>query len=302
MAAGASYWTGVSIAAATCLGLCGAARRWPGRWTTWARWSLSALLVADAITFVVAPIVQHRWHVGTSLPLALCDVALLVAAAACAWPRAALLVELTYFWGLAGTLQAVATPDLGARFPHLEFFEYLVGHVGIVISALFLVVGLRLRPRSGAVPRVFAITVAYTVLVGSFDASTNTDYMFLRHKPVTWSLLSVLGPWPWYLAAAAGVAIVMLLALDLPFRFAAGRVGQARRMSNESIDPEDTLSYDAVDEPSARDRDGVDSLRDTEAEQGDEDEVTDQLDIDQTAAQETGADLDRLGGETPLLD
>ena len=44
-------------------------------------------------------------------------------------------VELTYFWGLAGTLQAIVTPDLSAGFPQLEFFMFVVGHLGIVIAA-----------------------------------------------------------------------------------------------------------------------------------------------------------------------
>jgi hypothetical protein len=52
----------------------------------------------------------------------------------------------------------------------------------------------------------------------------------------------------------------------------------------------------------ARERDGVSSMRDTDEEQGDEEEVTDEFDLDQAAAQESGADLDRLGGETPRLD
>jgi hypothetical protein len=32
---------------------------------------------------------------------------------------------------------------LTVRFPHLVFFEYVVGHAGIVTAALFLIVGLR---------------------------------------------------------------------------------------------------------------------------------------------------------------
>jgi hypothetical protein len=71
---------------------------------------------------------------------------------------------------------------------------------------------------------------------------------------------------------------------------------------SESIDPADTESYDDVRDQHDRDRDGVASLRDTEEEQGDEDEVTDEFDLDQIAAQEVDAELDRIGGETPRLD
>jgi hypothetical protein len=73
-------------------------------------------------------------------------------------------------------------------------------------------------------------------------------------------------------------------------------------MTSESVGPEDTVSYDADKDEQVRDRDGVGSLHDTEAEAGDEDEVTDDFDLDQVAAREVGADLDRVDGETPLLD
>jgi hypothetical integral membrane protein (TIGR02206 family) len=198
--------------------LCVAARRRPGRWRVVAARALGLLLAADAVVFATVPLTNGTWTARDSLPLALCDVALVVAAAACWWPTQPLLVELTWFWGLAGTLQAVATPDLSVGFPHLEFFEYVVGHLGIVISALYLVVGMGYRPRAGSVPRVFAITVVYTGFVGLIDWLIGADYMFLASRPVHWSLLSVLGPWPWYIVSAAAVALVLLFVLDAPFR------------------------------------------------------------------------------------
>jgi hypothetical protein len=73
-------------------------------------------------------------------------------------------------------------------------------------------------------------------------------------------------------------------------------------MSSESIDPEDVESYDDANDRHERDRDGVGSLHDAEAEQGDEAEVTDAFDIDNDEARELGGNLDRLGGETPELD
>lgn len=213
-----AYWIAVALAAAICAALCVGVRRRPGPWTRWAGRILALVLVADAVTFVTNPLVNGTWTARSSIPLDLCDVALGIAAVACWRPGWSLGVELTYFWGLAGTLQAVVTPDLSAGFPHLAFLEFVVGHVGIVIAALFLVVGLRRHPRPGAVWRVLAITVIYTAAVGVVDAATGADYMFLAHRPAHASLLSVLGPWPWYVLSAAGVGVVLLVALDLPFR------------------------------------------------------------------------------------
>jgi uncharacterized membrane protein YwaF len=40
---------------------------------------------------------------------------------------------------------------------------------------------------------------------------TGGNYMYMRAKPVHNSLLSVMGPWPWYIAAGIGVGLAMLL-------------------------------------------------------------------------------------------
>jgi hypothetical integral membrane protein (TIGR02206 family) len=215
-AVSAAYALSVGVGAVACAGLCVQGRRRPGRWRRTAARALSLLLVADAVTWTVGLAVGGGWSWRSDLPLALCDLATLVAAAACWWP-VPVLVELTYFWGLAGTLQAVVTPDLGVGATHLEFWEYVVAHVGIVTAALFLVVGLGLRPRRHAVPRVFVITAAYTAFVGLVDWATGANYMYLRRPPAEWTLLRVLGPWPWYVLSAAGVAFVLLVLLDLPF-------------------------------------------------------------------------------------
>ena len=218
MSTSGAYWAAVLIGAVICAALCTAARKRPGPWLVWAGRTISVVLIVDAITFVSVPILRGHWSMKSSLPLALCDVALLVAAVACWNPGWMLAVELTYFWGLTGTLQAVLTPDLNQGFPQLEFFEFVVGHLAIVTAALFLVVGLRLEPRPGAVWRVFGITLAYTAVVGLFDWVTGANYMFLAAVPRHKSLLSVLGPWPWYIVSAAGIALVLLLILDAPFR------------------------------------------------------------------------------------
>jgi hypothetical integral membrane protein (TIGR02206 family) len=232
-----AYATALALGALSCVALCVEGRRHRGAWTRTAARALGAVLGADALSYVVALAVQGTFSARTSLPLALCNVAAVVAAVACWW-RVPVLVELTYFWGLAGTLQALITPDLNVRFPHLVFFQYMAGHLGIVVAALFLVVGMGITPRPKAVPRVLMITVAYTALVGLVDATSGANYMFLRSPPSNWTLLRVLGPWPWYVLSATGVAFVLLVVLDAPFWAARrARRGHPHRPGFESRGP-----------------------------------------------------------------
>lgn len=211
-----AYGVSVALGVLVTAALVTAARRRPGRWRVVAARLLGLVLAADAISYIAALVAQGTFSAKTDLPLALCDMGVIVAAIACWW-RVRVLVELTYFWGLAGTLQAIITPDLNVGFPHFVFFQYMAAHIGIVVAALFLVVGLRITPAPRAVGRVMALTAAYTAFVGVVDALSGANYMFLRSPPSNWTLLRVLGPWPWYVVSAAGVALVLLVILDSPF-------------------------------------------------------------------------------------
>src|SRR5256884_9606023 len=203
-----------------------AARRRPGPWLK----VLAAVLVVDEVSwwFFLLGGGQPGSQVALSLPLQLCDVAIFIAAAAL-WTRRQLVVEVTYFWGLAGTVQALLTPELPQHFPTYPYFQYYIAHGGVVAVALILVIGLRLQPRPWSVAWVAGLTVAYAGFVGLVDAVTGANYMFLRGKPDVPTLLDDLGPWPWYILAASGVGTVLFALLDAPFRWRrAGRLPQGR--------------------------------------------------------------------------
>ena len=66
--------------------------------------------------------------------------------------------------------------------------------------------------------------------------------------------------------------------------------------------PEDGVDSIEGSRESQRDRDGVGSLRDTEAESGDEEELTDLFDLDERAAREVGGEFGGGTGDEPALD
>jgi hypothetical integral membrane protein (TIGR02206 family) len=212
----AEHLVTLAVTAAVTATLVVAARLRPGPWTVVACRILAVVILANEAAWWVWLGAQGTWSLSYALPLQLCDVAAVVSAAAL-WFRKPLLVELTYFWGLAGTANGLITPDITDHFPSFLFMQYFIGHGTIVAAALLLVIGLRITPRRGAVLWVFGLTFGLLVLDAAANLLTGGNYLYLRHTPGAHSLLDVLGPWPWYIAGAAGLALVLFAILDLPF-------------------------------------------------------------------------------------
>jgi hypothetical integral membrane protein (TIGR02206 family) len=155
----------------------------------------------------------HLWN----LPLQLCDVTLWMTALAC-FTLAPALVEFAYFAGFAGAAMALLTPDLFQPWPKYPAIYFFVGHGGIVVGIAVLVLG-RIAPlRSGAVWRAFGMLIAYAALVGTFNAFTHANYIYLCRKPGNASLLDMMGVWPVYLVAGAVAALALFWLLWLPVR------------------------------------------------------------------------------------
>ena len=210
------------------------ARLRPGPWTLAACRVLAIVILANEAAWWVWLAGHGTWSASYALPFQLCDVAAVVSAAAL-WFRQPLLVELTYFWGLAGTANGLITPDITDHFPSFLFMQYFIGHGTIVAAALLLVIGLRITPRRGAVMRVFGLTFGLLVFDAGVNFVTGGDYLYLRHTPAAHSLLDLLGPWPWYIAGAAALALVFFVILDLPFA-----IGRRRRKLERAMGIEPT--------------------------------------------------------------
>jgi hypothetical integral membrane protein (TIGR02206 family) len=178
---------------------------------------LALVLLSDRIFAISLGVHEHRIiRFADALPMHLCDWASICVMISLVWRRQ-LLYELAYFWGLAGTLQAVLTPDLAEQFPNPFFISFFVEHCGIIVGALFLTWGLHMRPRPGAIWRVFLWTQFYVVCAGAVDWICTTNYGYLVHKPAHSSLLDYFGPWPGYILALEGLSLVFYAVLYLPF-------------------------------------------------------------------------------------
>ena len=150
------------------------------------------------------------------LPLHLCSLAVFVTA----WmlvTRGPRVFEVAYFWALAGTTQALATPDLPTGFPDPAYVLFFAGHGLVIVGVLYGVLALGLRPTALSVPRVALITVVVAVAVLGVNLVLGTNFMYLMAKPPGPSLLDWFGPWPWYWLGLMGMAILSFAVLYAPF-------------------------------------------------------------------------------------
>jgi hypothetical integral membrane protein (TIGR02206 family) len=187
-------------------------RNHPGPWIRWARLLLAATIIAGWVGEYVVDVVEGIWNVQSSLPLQLTDAVSLTAILALLTGRQ-VLIELLYFWSFSASLQAVLTPDLGTTFPDALYFTYFAYHIGSIVAACLMVFGCRRYPRPGAIWRVYGLTLAWAAIVGLGDVITGGNYMYLARKPAHGSLLSVMGPWPAYIASGAVLALAMFALL-----------------------------------------------------------------------------------------
>jgi hypothetical integral membrane protein (TIGR02206 family) len=183
----------------------------------WVTGGLAALLVGVAGAVVVHGSLGGDFSWWDYAPLQLCDLAVFVSAYALLTRRQTA-YELAWFWGGAGTLIAMITPDVGSGFPSWEFAFFFALHGAVVAAAVVLTLGLGLRPRRGAALRVLLITNIYALFLGGVNLATGSNFMYLCRKPAAGSLLDWLGPWPVYLLAGEVVALALFLALEAPFR------------------------------------------------------------------------------------
>lgn len=128
-----------------------------------------------------------------------------------------MLFGILYFWVLAGTSQALLTPDLKFGFPHYESIFYWQIHGGLVLVILYAVLVYGMKPSWQDCKNAFYAGVVYLISVHLINIALGSNYAYTMHKPPGGSILDLMGPWPWYLLTGLGVSVLLFGLLYLPF-------------------------------------------------------------------------------------
>ena len=164
-----------------------------------------------------------------SLPLHLCDVAV-VAAALAIWTRARVWRTLTYFWAIGFSSQAFLTPILEDGPAHVGFWVFWTTHLQVVGSAVYDVFVGGYRPNRRDFLVACAGTLFYGAVVFPIDMLFGLNYGFIGQSDAygAGTMLDHLPGWPWrpFVIYALGVAGMAMLWLVWPL---ASLVSRRRR-------------------------------------------------------------------------
>jgi hypothetical integral membrane protein (TIGR02206 family) len=207
-----------------CLWLIFMRKRFNHRTKKAVRLSLSVLLLASQISFILWLFYLGEATLATALPLHFCSLFILLSAVMM-FTRSYRIFEYSYFLGTGGAVFALITPDIGMfNFPHFLPVQTMIAHGSLLLAQIYMTAVEGFRPTLGSLLRVYISVLLYSALVMMVNTLTNANYLFFAYKPDFPTLLDYLGPWPWYIPGALLIGAAVCALLYLPFHHSAGRM------------------------------------------------------------------------------
>lgn len=157
---------------------------------------------------------RYEWR--TDLPLFLCDLTA-VFLPFVLFKQNRKWIGILYFWSMAGTVQALITPELDEGFPSFEFLRYFAMHGGIVIAMLYSIIVFRIQINWKDFTNAIFYAQLYLIAIHIFNEIFRTNYSYTLQKPAGSTILNFFGPWPWYLFWGEVLMITLFLILIMPF-------------------------------------------------------------------------------------
>jgi len=172
-----------------------------------------------SITIVVwtfLKIYLRGFDIKNDLPFHLCNfIALLLPLFSL--KRTQFMYDILLFWILAGTSQAIITPDLKQGFPNFIFLKYWFVHAGLIIFIFYATIIYNFKPTIKSVFNSFFVLQGYLILILMVNNVTSANYFYINHKPNGNTLLNYLGDWPYYIFTIELLLIPYFFIIYFPF-------------------------------------------------------------------------------------
>ena len=177
---------------------------------------IAGLAFSTILIDAIVKLAYGSFDILVDLPFFLCDLAavilpFVILSGNRKW------IGILYFWALAGTMQALITPDVEAGFPSFDFFRYFIGHACIILAVLYTVIVKKIRIGWQDFLNAIIYAQLYLVVVHIINQVLNSNYGYTLQKPPGPSILDLMGPWPWYILWGEFLMVFLFLLLLIPF-------------------------------------------------------------------------------------
>ena len=157
------------------------------------------------------------WTLQQNLPIHLCSITNILCIVLLLnykqW-----IAELVYYWGLAGGIQSLLTPEFTIGMEGYNFYSYFISHGGLIMVVAYIIVHYEFTPR----PKSWLWTLGYlqilVIVVGIINYFIHSNYMYLLQKPEVENPF-VIGEWPYYIFILELVALLHFIIFYLPFYY-----------------------------------------------------------------------------------
>lgn len=170
------------------------------------RFALAILFSINFIAFHTYAICEGSWNIVTSLPFHLCSLSQIIGIAALLTLNQRLF-ELVAYFGIAGGVNSLMTPEFAHGYDRFYHVQYYFEHGGIILMPLFLGLVYKMKPRKLTWLKIMATVNFLALGLYFFNRVNGSNYMYVNVKPIADSPFLV-GDWPYYILALELVVLV----------------------------------------------------------------------------------------------
>ncbi|QOR36146.1 TIGR02206 family membrane protein [Clostridium sp. 'deep sea'] len=161
---------------------------------------------------------RGQYTLKESLPLYLCRIAMILCVVMLIAKKYKVF-EVVYFWTMSGALIGLFNCDIGGyAFPHWMYFQFFIGHGGMLISTVFMMTAFKYKPCGSSLKKTYIYSFVYLVFTVIINILVKGNYSYLMAKPQGKTILDIFPKYPYYIPLMLLAMFVIYYLLYFPFK------------------------------------------------------------------------------------
>ena len=132
--------------------------------------------------------------------------------------------DLLFYWGFSGAIMALLNPDTSnLGFPNAMFIQFFLGHIGIILTILFLGIIYDYTPTKKSLLNSYKISMLYILIVIALNKVTGGNYAYLAVKPQN-TFFDILPEYPYFIPVFVGGMFLLFAVMNYLWLFIKGKL------------------------------------------------------------------------------